>query len=180
MTTFEENESRRLDLAEREINLREREVEAKLKESVAMTDAVLRDVENREKQMAAQEDARERDEEHRAEWRAHRDTVETFNTHHGAILDRIATALETMAQHGATHLVRPAESITPVRRPSAEAKLRDLLLNLVRRDYLDPDAAAYVVTNACTEAGHPAKVDKPLEMKSEWQRGCVCGRQPYA
>jgi hypothetical protein len=54
----------------------------------------------------------------------------------------------------------------------------ETLDNLLRRDYLED--ARWVITEACTLRGHPAKIDKPFEMKSEWQRGCVCGRNPYA
>lgn len=54
----------------------------------------------------------------------------------------------------------------------------ELLANLLRRDYLED--ARWVISEACMIAGHPAKIDKPFEMKSEWQRGCVCGRNPFA
>jgi hypothetical protein len=56
----------------------------------------------------------------------------------------------------------------------------DLFRNFVRRDYLSAEAQKYVITEACFLAGHPAKVDRPLELKLEHQRGCVCGRNPYA
>jgi hypothetical protein len=61
----------------------------------------------------------------------------------------------------------------------AEVNL-ELVRNLVRRDYLSQEAAQIVITEACTVAGHPAKVDKPFEQKAKWEKGCVCGRQEFA
>ena len=52
-----------------------------------------------------------------------------------------------------------------------------LLDNLIRRDYLDD--ARWVITEACALRGHPAKILRPYEAKSDWQRGCVCGQNRY-
>ena len=72
-------------------------------------------------------------------------------------------------------------TVDGVKERSTELRLLELLRNLVRRDYLgDETRTQLVVTDACTTTGHPAKVDKPFELKRDWERGCVCGRQPYA
>jgi hypothetical protein len=53
-----------------------------------------------------------------------------------------------------------------------------LFRNLIRRDYLED--ATWVITTACSEAGHPARIDKPYEQKRDWERKCVCGRNEFA
>lgn len=49
---------------------------------------------------------------------------------------------------------------------------------LLRRDYLDDPR--WIITERCAAFGHPPKIDRPYEMKTDWQRGCVCGRNGYA
>ena len=65
--------------------------------------------------------------------------------------------------------------------PLEPSRERAQNIALLRRDYLgDPDVTALVISERCTAFGHPAKIDKPVELKSDWQKGCVCGRNPYA
>ena len=55
-----------------------------------------------------------------------------------------------------------------------------LLANAIRIPYLTTEAARLVLTDACVLTGHRPKIDKPFEMKQKHERGCACGRQPYA
>lgn len=52
---------------------------------------------------------------------------------------------------------------------------------LLRRDYLGgPEMVTMIQEERCTAFGHPAKVDKPVELKRDWEKGCVCGRNEFA
>lgn len=42
------------------------------------------------------------------------------------------------------------------------------------------NAKPYLMMEECADLGHPAKYDEPPELKTEKQRGCVCGRNQYA
>jgi hypothetical protein len=98
-TTFEEMEKRRLDQDERRLALLEREIT--IREEAFERDAAKygQDVDSN---IADREDKKAERAEDRDLWKAHRDAVEAANRHHGEILERIATALERMAEAGAT------------------------------------------------------------------------------
>jgi hypothetical protein len=104
MSTFEEQEQRRLehdqrrlDLAERELDQRERALEMEQRNSAKYLHDADSNIADREARLV-------RDVRHDEEWRVHRDNVERTNEHHGAVLERIAAALEAIAAGGARTL----------------------------------------------------------------------------
>jgi hypothetical protein len=60
------------------------------------------------------------------------------------------------------------------------ARLHKLITNLLTMDYKSAEETQMILTDACSTVGHPPKVDKPYELKQDWQRGCRCGRQEFA
>jgi hypothetical protein len=89
MPTFEENEERRLDLAEREITVRERALERD-------TGLVRQDVESNIGHRHRLEELREQD---IADRRKHEQNVIENLDRHEALLERMAAALESIASN---------------------------------------------------------------------------------
>jgi len=90
--TFEDQETRRLDLAEREIAIREKALEAEIQRLQRESDDRIADRAERRTQRETEHD----------DWQIHRSIVEEGNRMHGELLNRIAIALEKMAEVGAT------------------------------------------------------------------------------
>jgi hypothetical protein len=89
--TFEEMESRRLDLQEKTLALTERELDIREKAIQAESAKYAQGVDSEIKER----------EDGCADWRAHRDVVEAANARHAELLERIAVALEHMVKVGA-------------------------------------------------------------------------------
>ena len=66
--------------------------------------------------------------------------------------------------------------------PLTVPKVRQRRIEMLRAaaGYLSPQAKPYLMMQECSDLGHPAKYDKPPELKTENQRGCICGGNPYA
>ena len=89
--TFEENEARRLDLVERELAIKERLLE---REVLAIEADVTKRQTDWEKDLAYRV---EHDAKLDAERAVHIAATDGFLRHHGEILDRVAAALERIA-----------------------------------------------------------------------------------
>jgi len=98
-TTFEEMEKRRLDQEERRLDLAEREIVNREKALEAEGSHYQKGIDS---QIADRAERRAQRETEHSDWQTHRKIVEEGNREHGALLDRIATALERMAEAGAT------------------------------------------------------------------------------
>lgn len=59
-------------------------------------------------------------------------------------------------------------------------RLHRLIRNLLLADYMSTEETRIVISDACATVGHPPKINKPLELKRDWERGCRCGRQEFA